>query len=275
MPADLERPAHLGQAPLAGELLGERRRPARVAVEDAVPVAVERPRQTEGCGGLGQGDQVASAVLLLSEGAAGDPAGGIVDGAHERGEGPVGAEPAVLAAIDLQQLALARCPLPAAPVAGRPVWPGRWPAGLIEDPPQRPLLDVDVLLTLQRLREVRPVDILVLLPGELGDAVPDVRVRAVRGRAAMVAMDQARRAVRKPAREEPAHLAGRHGEHRGCGLEVDRAVAQVRQDIHTPADPGVAKWIIGRSFHAPDRDKVAVRTSRTESPSDDSDTHPR
>ncbi len=70
-------------------------------MEDAVAVAVEQPGQAIPVRGLGQGGEVSRAVLLGPEGGAGDPAGGIIDGTDQCGEGPLLAEPAVLAAIDL------------------------------------------------------------------------------------------------------------------------------------------------------------------------------
>lgn len=91
------------------------------------------------------------------------------------------------AAVDPEQLALTRHPLPAAAVTRRAAGPGRPDGGLGQDPPERPRGDDDPLA----LDEQRPLGI----------------VKPIGRRPAAVAVDERRRTV-GVAGEEAVDLTG-------------------------------------------------------------------
>jgi hypothetical protein len=171
-------------------------------------------------------------------------------------------EPAVRAAVGLQQLAGPRHPGSTAPMARRSVGRRRGPSLLVEETPQGPHRDGDVLMLLEQLREMGPVDVGVPIIHERQDAGPQVLVGAVRRSASAIAVDQGGWSGSQPRRQQTTDLATRDHE-KGRGLvEIDRAVPQVRQDIDPVADLRVIERVIG-GFHTRDRDKVAGRSSRT------------
>ena len=142
---------------------------------------------------------------------------------------------------------------------------GRWLTRRVEDPPQGPLRDGDVLVPLEQFGQVRPVGSLVLPRGQLDDACPQLRVGAVDGLPPSVAVDQSGGSVFQPCRQQTPDLAVRKAQHHRGLLEVDRPVPHVGEDVETLAGTRIVERIIWMSFHADDRDKIAGRLPRTES----------
>ncbi len=132
-------------------------------------------------GRLGERQKVADRVLLRPERAAGHPPGGVVDAGHQGGERQLRAEPAMPAAVDLEELALAGHPLAAAAVAGRTAGADRTDVRLGQDPAEGPLRDVEALAFGEQLGQVGVVDPGIRRRGELDDPLPDRVGDAVAG----------------------------------------------------------------------------------------------
>jgi hypothetical protein len=156
-PGLIERPSDLGEAAPPGELLGEGRGPVALDDEDPIAVRVDPARQPELLGRLGEGSEVAGGILRDAERPAGHSARRVVDRAHERRERKVGPEPAMAAAIGLEEHALADHPLAPAAVAWRPTGADRADRGLGEDPPEGALGDDEPVALGEQLGQVRVV----------------------------------------------------------------------------------------------------------------------
>lgn len=126
--------------------------------EDPMAIGVDRARQAEPVGRLSERREVPDGVLGRPERAAGHRAGGVVDAGHERRERELRSEPAMAAAVGLEELALARHPLAPAAVPWRAASPGRTNGRLGQDPPERARGDGKALALGQQLGQVRVVD---------------------------------------------------------------------------------------------------------------------
>lgn len=107
--------------------------------------------------GLGERREVAGRILRGAERAAGHAARRVVDPGHQRRERQIPSEPAVAAAVDLEQHPLLWHPLPAAPVPRGAAGPDRPDRRLGEDPPERPRGDDESLALGEQLSEKGPV----------------------------------------------------------------------------------------------------------------------
>ena len=153
----VEGPPDLGQAALAGELLGERRRALGILHEDAVQVAVQGARQTEPVGSLAERREVAGGILLLAEGPAGDAARRVIDPPDEGEDWSTTLEPVVATAVDLEELALAGHPFAPTAVTWRAAGPGRGDPARRQDPADGAGRQIELVgLLRERLGEVDP-----------------------------------------------------------------------------------------------------------------------
>ena len=195
-------------------------------------------------GRLGERGEVADCILLGAERAAGHAARRVVDAGHERRERAVGSEPEMPAAINLEELALARHPLPAAPVARRTTGPGRPHRGLREDPPEGALRDLEPLTLREQLGQVGVVHPGIRRGRELDDPTPELIVNTVDRWPAPVAVDEARRAV-GVADDEAPDLAGREPE------DPRRLVEGQAAGDHEVQDVGAVLGLSVLGFHDP------------------------
>ena len=113
------------------------------------------------------------------------------------------------AAVDLQELALARHPLATAAVPRRTAGPDRPDIRLGQDPAEGPLGDGKVLALGQQFSQVAVVDPGIGRRGQLDDPLADRGGDAVRRGPVTVAVDEASRTVDAIAVEQPADLADR------------------------------------------------------------------
>ena len=90
----------------------------RIALEDAVPIVIERIGNAVAGEYVAHQEEVAVGILLGTEDGADDCAGGIVDGRQEGAPWLVGTEPPVRTAVDLEQLRLERSDRVAADAVG-------------------------------------------------------------------------------------------------------------------------------------------------------------
>lgn len=168
------------------------------------------------------------------------------------------------AAVDLEQLALARHPLPAAPVARRAAGPGRRDGALVEDPAEGSFRDLEPLALGKQLGEVGMVHPGIRRRRELDEPTPEPIADPVDGRSAPVAVGQARRAVGM-ADDEAPDLAGREPEDPRRLVERQAAGDQVVENVGAVPVPRIGLGLSVLRFHASEGDKVAGRLARTES----------
>lgn len=237
-------------------------------------VGVDGARQTVPVSRLGERGEVADRVLLGAERPAGHPPGRVVDPGHEGGEQPVRTEPAMFAAVDLEEHPLAWHPLPAAPMVRRAAGPGRPDRGLSEDPPEGPLGDVEALALGEELGEVGVVDPGIGRRGELEDPVADDVRDAVGLGPLTVAVDQAGRAVDAIAPEQAADLADRQVQDPGRLLGRQSPGQDMVEDVQTVLRWGVQGDRLPR-VHAIEGDKVAGRPHRRRAALTPRSTEPR
>lgn len=169
----------LGPRGAPGELVGKRDRSLAGMHEDGVAIGVDLDRQAIALHGAGQDGEVAGGVLLGPEGARGDQAGGVVDGAHQGQEGSARAQPAMPAAVDLEESASLGHALPAAAVAGSPSPSGGRQAGLGQQATERALRDGQPFPFSQQVSEVGPADPGVGARGQLEHPLTHSLVGAV------------------------------------------------------------------------------------------------
>ena len=161
-----------------------------VELEDTVAIAVD-----------GQGDpiaaydslhqqEVAPGVLLRSEESIGHRPGGIVHRQQQDESGSSILQPAVMAAVDLQQHALLGHPFPSDPVLGRTMLPGAGQAMAVEKAAYRLTAQVNTLPIRQHFGEVAVIESGVLLAGQNHRGGSDILGDRIAGLAAPVAVDQ-------------------------------------------------------------------------------------
>lgn len=257
-PADAdfgECAAHLRAQRLAGELLGERRGCALVAMKDAMPVAVGRERQAVSTGHGFEEAEVAVSVLRVAKLASDHRPGGIIHPGEERQPGTAPFQPVVCAAIDLQQHPRARHALAATAMAARPAAFGTLESGPVQDPAQRGVGDVEAFALGQELLEVQMVHLRVGGLRERGDGIAQRVIETARGATPSVPMDQRGRAADPVGDTQATNLAGGTTEQaRGLGdgdlspfegvQNHQLLVSALRQGDHaSPIRPGA-----GRTF---------------------------
>jgi len=115
-----------GRPSEATQLLGESRGLRGIAVEDAVPVAVDRDRAAVCADHVSENPEVPEGLFLLAEEGSGDVVGGIIDGAVEGKPGSSPFQPIMLARIKLDEEAFLRHALTPAMI---PAWPPGMRAG--------------------------------------------------------------------------------------------------------------------------------------------------
>ncbi len=178
-------PGELGWAHGLGNVPG-----LAVELEDAVAIAVD-----------GQGDpiaaydslhqqEVAPGVLLRSEESIGHRPGGIVHRQQQDESGSSILQPAVMAAVDLQQHALLGHPFPSDPVLGRTMLPGAGQAMAVEKAAYRLTAQVNTLPIRQHFGEVAVIESGVLLAGQNHRGGSDILGDRIAGLATPVAVDQ-------------------------------------------------------------------------------------
>ena len=94
--------------------------PARMGIthEDAMPIVIEGVGDAVGGEHLAQQEEVAMSILLSAKDRGHHAAGGVVDRRQKGGAWPIGPEPGVRAAIDLQEHAFLGVPIAATTMAG-------------------------------------------------------------------------------------------------------------------------------------------------------------
>ena len=215
----VERATQLGREGPTGELLLERERLVRAAHEDAVAIEVEGVGQPSALHDAPHQLEIARRVLLLPEERARHRAGGIVDGPDQRRQRPLRAEPAVAAAVGLEQHPLPGHPLPAAAMLRGTPRPGAADPRREQDAPDGGAVQMDALALREQVREVRMVGVRVPVAHEIDDTLGEILGQGMPGTSAPVAMDQRGRPVTTVSGQDPEHLAlgdteqGRHLRH--------------------------------------------------------------
>ncbi len=158
-------------------------------------------------GDRGEQLEIGRRVLLVAERRRHDPPGRVVDRADEGQPRPAALEPVVPAAVELEEQALGRHPLAAAPVARRSVPARAGDARRPQRPPDGRPADDDPFALGEQLGEVGVVDRPVRRPPELDDPGPQVGRQTPARRPVAVAMDEAGRPVALERRPQPPDLA--------------------------------------------------------------------
>ena len=170
----------------------------------------------------------------------------------------------MLAAVDLEELALARHPLAAAAVPCRAAGPGRTDRGLGQDPAERSFGDRDPLALGQQLGQVRVVHADVGRRGQVDHATPELVVNPVGGRPAPIAVGERRRTV-GVAGDQAVDLTGRKAEDLHRLVERQAAGDDMVENVGAVLTPRVGLGLSVLGFHAPEGDRIAGRLTRTES----------
>ena len=135
-PGDTQLPEgapDLGGIGAAAQLFIQRKRRAFAALEDAVPIRVDRDREAMGSHQVAEQQQVAGGILAFAEDGPQDLAGGVVDCMKQDERGAAGLQPGVMAAVHLDEEPGATHALPPLTVLGRAAAPRTAQAGRAED----------------------------------------------------------------------------------------------------------------------------------------------
>ena len=170
-------------------------------------VAVEGERDAVAADDLLQQEEVAAGVLGGAEESVHGRAGRVVHG-EQQGEARAALlEPGVMTAVDLEQHPLARHPLAADAVLGRPAASGTRDAGPRQDPADGPTAQVEPLVLPQQLGEVGVVRSRVAGGGQAHDGRGDIGRDGVVRTAPAVAVGERGGSARAVGGEESPRVA--------------------------------------------------------------------
>lgn len=221
-------------------------------------VGVDLDRDAVGVDRLSEDGEVAGGVLVGPEAAGGDDPGRVVDRPDQGELRARPAEPAVSAAVELEEPAGLTDPFAPAPVAGWSTAPDRGDAGLVEDPPQGPLRDGDPFALREEIGEVGPVDPGVRRRRQLDERRPEPFGRAMNRPTSAVAVGEPGRSFTPERRDEPPDLADRQLEQPRGGTDVESPVEDLGDDIEAVLRPRVQRDRLPR-LHEIESDKVTGR----------------
>jgi hypothetical protein len=197
-----------------------------------VAVVVDRQRAAPGGHDALQQEEVAVAILGLAEERRRHVVGGVVDRREERAARAALVEPGVWAGVELQEhplLRVARAP----PVVLRGLVPaGAGDPGGAQDAPQRRAGEFDPLPFGQQFAHVLVVAALVLALRQLDDPPPQRRGERVGRPAAVVAVDEARRALGLVGRTQATQLPQRDAQEHGGGRVRYLPLCDLREHRH-------------------------------------------
>ncbi len=181
---DLRGPRH------AGQLLGERWGRALVAVEDAMPVAIDGEGKPAREGDVPEEAEVAIGILRVPKLAYEHAPGGIVHDGEESHPWATPFQPVVHAAVDLEEHARAGHALAPTPVATGPASLRALESGVVQHAPQRSVGDMDPFPLGQQLLEMEMIGTRVRGLRQGDDPVAQRIVQAARRAATAIAVDQ-------------------------------------------------------------------------------------
>jgi hypothetical protein len=192
-------------------------------LKDAVTVNVERLRDAATPDDLLQDEQGAEAVFLLAEDRPQDRARGVVDHPDQRQLRPVRPEPAVAAAIRLEQHPFLGAPLPPPVPVRWPAGPGGGDPGAEQHPAHRRAAQADAFPLRQELGEVLLINPCIRASGQGDDARRHRRRHGPDGGPTAIAMHQARRPRLPIGRLQPLHLPHRQPKRQRAFLDRRQA----------------------------------------------------
>ena len=228
----LQGPPHLRRFELAGELLGERRGRARVAMEDAMAIGVDRRREAVAPDELAQQEKVAVGIFLPPKHCGEHPARRIVDGRQEHQTGPAVLEPRVVAAIHLDEEAGLRHALPTAPMPWGPAAPGAGEARRAQEPLHGGAGQADAVIQPEQLGEMVVVHATIGRPDEGMDLGADGGRQAAVGGPAAVPRGHGGGTVATKAGQEATEMPYRQTQERGCFSGPEDPRLKPSEDVH-------------------------------------------
>jgi hypothetical protein len=168
--ARIDQPPKLAPSYLSGQLLSQAG--FFWALENGVPVSVERQGQTSRAADLLQHQKVPGRILLFPKAGVHQLRSGIIDRRQQDQLGSAPLQPVVVAAIDLQQHPGLRVALPLLVVSAGTPLPRTGQARLPPETPDRRARQADGILLSQDLGEVLVVEVPELTPGQSQKLVP-------------------------------------------------------------------------------------------------------
>ena len=210
-PADpqfVQDTADLSGGGAAAKLLFERPRLARGAFEDAVAVGVAGQRQPRAEGDLAEDLEVGTGGLDRIEVRPQDLAGGVIDCGMEDELGATVFQPAMMAAVKLDEHAFLGHAIATGAIARGPSGARAAQSGHSQDPMDGGAGEMEVLLVAEQLGEVLMIETGVRRAGEAQHPVADLSGRAPRRGASPVAVGQGGRTAQLIGAAETPDLAG-------------------------------------------------------------------
>jgi len=228
----VQRAAHLRQAECIGELGRNGRGGTRLAPEDPVPVGVDGGRHAVAAQDLGEQQEVAMRVFLRAKDGPQHPTRRIVNCGEEHEVRSSGAEPRMMAAVELDEQAGLRHPRPPAAVPGRPAGAGPRDACLAQHAKHGRAGQREGMVLPEQIGQMVIVDPRVDRARQHHDLLPDHLRDPVGGGTSPIPMTYRGDTASPERRRKPLHMAMAEAEHLRRLGHRHGAPMDLRQDLH-------------------------------------------
>lgn len=196
----------------AAQLLGECGRMAGIAMEDAVPVAIDCDRAAGVLHHLVQNPEVSHGIFFVPKDRGRHFAGGVVDGATEGQAGPAAFEPVMLAGVELEEEPFLRHALAPSAMATGTARAGAGQAGGDQPAMDRPVGRWQPMVLGQGLGEVLVIEAGIGGPGQAQDPLLESAGEAIVRWPTAIAVGQGAGAVPAKGGQQAARVTQREAQ---------------------------------------------------------------